>query len=214
MFCPECGCRNDDNSKFCVSCGTPLAMFFQPQTPAYTPNEQPMYAPAAQPETPTYNPAPMRYTPEAPAYNPAPEVYSPNPAAKPKKSGNGIAAAISSIMTFFMFFLPWLSIWAWSLSYIDMMDVSGDLGWILDEAETISAVLIICMIAFSVLAIITIVKGFKGRTSGCGIAAGIIGIIMVLALAIAIEFELEYMGVGAYLFLASSIVLIILSSKK
>lgn len=195
MFCPECGCRNDDNSKFCVSCGTPLAMF-------------------AQPDTPVYNTTPIGYTTEAPAFNPAPAAYAPAPAVKPRKSGNGIAAAISAIITFLMFFLPWLSVWGYSMSYFDMMDVSGDLGWIIDEADTVSAILIICMIAFFVLAIITIVKGFKGKTSGCGIAAGIIGICMVLALAIAMEFELEYMGVGAYMFLASSIVILVLSCKK
>lgn len=195
MFCPKCGCRNDDNSKFCLSCGNPLAMFVQP-------------------EPYVNNTTPVGYTTETPAFYPTPDAYSHAPAVKPKKSGNGIAAAISSIITLLMFFLPWISVWGFSVNYFDMMDASGLLGEFVDEADTISAILIICMIAFSTLAIITIIKGFMGKTSGCGIAAGIIGICMVLALAIGMEFELGYMGMGAFLFLVSSVVILVLSCKK
>lgn len=145
---------------------------------------------------------------------PAPPVYSPAPAAKPQKSGNGIAAAISALMALMMVFLPWLSILELSLNFFDIMDVSDNNGWIFVELAKSSFILLCFMIAFFVLGIITIVKGFKGRTSGCGIAAGIIGIFIMLALAICIEFELEYMGVGAFLFFVSSIVLIVLSCKK
>ncbi|MDO4815789.1 MAG: zinc-ribbon domain-containing protein [Bacillota bacterium] len=230
MYCPNCGYSNSDNSKFCLKCGTQLAAFVQAEAPVYNPAEQPAYNPYAQPETPMYNSpeqpvynpyaqpeTPMYNSPEQPAYNPyaQPGMRMDAPlAAQSKRKGAGIGAAVTAIIAFLMFFLPWLGAWGFSMNYIDMMDVSGDLGWIVDEAETVSAILIICMVVFSVLAIITIVKGFMGKTSGCGIAAGIIGIIMVLALAIAMEFELEYMGIGAYLFFAASVTLLVLSCKK
>lgn len=225
MFCPSCGCRNDDGTKFCCGCGAPIASFVkQPEAPVYTPvqpSEPPIYTPV-QRETPVYNPNPSAQTPfvnPAPQYNPAPAPqYNPAPAKQPAaataKSSSGIVAAISAIMAVLMFFLPWISFWGESMSYIGLMGIAGDLGWIADEAVIGGVVLILFFIAFLALSIVTAIKGFQRKRRGCGIAAGILGIILFIIFAIALEFEFELIGIGAILFFVFSILLLIFSCKK
>ena len=72
MFCPNCGKKNPDDSRFCESCGSNLndqaapaaAPAAPPAQPAYTAPAQPAYAPQPQP---VYTP------PVQPAYAAAPQ---------------------------------------------------------------------------------------------------------------------------------------------
>lgn len=117
-------------------------------------------------------------------------------------------------MAVLMFFLPWISFWGRSVSYVAMMDISGELGWIADEVVIGGVVLILFFIAFLALSIVTAIKGFQRKRRGCGIAAGILGIVLFLLFAIALEFEFELIGIGAILFFVFSILLLIFSCKK
>ena len=86
MFCANCGKQNPDDSKFCESCGAPLAdtaaAIAAPAAAAvaYTPppqlQPQPVYRPPVAPQQPVYAaPVPQQQPyyqqPQQPAYNPA-----------------------------------------------------------------------------------------------------------------------------------------------
>ena len=78
MFCTNCGAQVPDGSKFCTSCGSPIAAAPAP-APAPVPSA-PAPEPAPMPEPPTPKPVP---TPE-PVATPAPEpAPMPEPAAAP-----------------------------------------------------------------------------------------------------------------------------------
>lgn len=72
MYCKKCGHKNDDNSKFCRSCGTPLNTDAQPNFQAQV-NQS-----AQTPQQPTYSQPPVPDNAEQPVYS-QPPVYSYNP---------------------------------------------------------------------------------------------------------------------------------------
>ena len=148
MFCPKCGCRNDDSSKFCLGCGASLVMFVQSAPPKYAPNEQPIYTSTVQPITLSVQPiAPAPYT------------------ATPKAIGTAIVAIVALIMLC----LPWIEpYWGLTLNYFDFClgDKDG------------SVIALIGLIAYGTLAIVSVITGFRGTKTGFGIAAGTLGIFM------------------------------------
>lgn len=165
MFCPRCGSRNDEDARFCLKCGTPLAMFIKPETPVYTTPARPI--------------TPVPYT------------------ATPKAIGTAIAAIVAVIMLF----PPWLcSDWGLTLNYFDLCSSSGDSG----------TMALVGLIAYGILAVVSVITGFIGTKTGFGIAAGTLGIFMG-----AIMFIVEgTVGYGVYLFLVANFLLIIMSTLE
>lgn len=186
MFCPSCGCRNDDGAKFCCSCGaaiTPVNSDAHTNNPTFT--------------TPQFN-----------------KQFGQNIAV----SKNGIIAALSIIAACFMFLLTWLEDeWLGKFNFSRMISVSKNLGYFVDDAGVISVVMKLLMIAFIILAIITAVQAVIGKKNIFGIITGCLGVLMVavfVVFLVELEIGLECIGMGAYIFLALSIVGIVFSCKK
>lgn len=84
MICKNCGFDNNDQSKFCVSCGTVLEQPVEPvvEQPTF---EQPTYE---QPQQPNY-----QYPNYQQPYNQQYNAYSPYPQQPHKQPGKGFAIA-------------------------------------------------------------------------------------------------------------------------
>ena len=91
MFCTNCGAQVPDGSKFCTSCGSPIASAPAPApTPVPSAPEPPMPEPVA---TPAPEPAPMPEPVATPV--PAPEpVAAPEPVVTPVPAPEPVAAPI------------------------------------------------------------------------------------------------------------------------
>ena len=109
MFCPKCGAKNPDGSKFCFNCGeklrempqkadAPQAQSVATPEPAPTPEPEPAPTPEPTPEpepAPTPAPASEPEPTPAPAPTPAPKP-TPAPAPEPTPAPEPVAKPVSA----------------------------------------------------------------------------------------------------------------------
>ena len=159
-FCTNCGASNNEGTKFCTSCGTPIAQAAPvEQPPVQEPVQQPVYQqPIQQPvQQPAYQQQPVQQGyPQQPQYQqpqgyPQPQGgYQPGYTAfteNPKKSKKGLVAAIVIILLLGIAAVA-LFVWpgflngsgkldgAWLSNYGDNMVLNGGSGTLDGDAFT------------------------------------------------------------------------------
>ena len=196
MFCPKCGTSLPDGAKFCASCGSSLDTDATVQVAAPAPQPAQQYTQPAAPQQTPVQPQ-YAYYPTQPAYNPAP-AYNPVPQ-KTKVARYPVfpfMAAGSMIMTIVMLFLPWLKVYRYQFTLMDISDIERYFSS--DDAALFTAFLAIYVFGLAFL-IPEIIMAFTKRhlmPIGFTIASSVIILLDVIIYLIAVG-EVDFVDITA-----------------
>jgi len=201
MFCPKCGTALPDGAKFCASCGTSLDTDATVQVAAPAPQPVQQYT---QPVAPA--PQPMPAEPQYTYYPTQPNYVNPGPAPSYNAVPQGtkvarypvfpFLAAGSMIMTIVMLFLPWLKIYRYQFTLMDISDIERYFSS--EDAAVFTAFLAIYVFGLAFL-IPEIIMAFTKRhlmPIGFTIASSVIILLDIVVYLIAVG-EVDFVDITA-----------------